>query len=107
MSLAEPRKYQHIWEALKEVDPSNPGSTTKLVSLELPRESHKTVLNALRKESLRDRTYRFKCIEEGTSFEIGYTQIGDLLQVYLRWKNHITSAFVITPERIAKMRKWK
>lgn len=103
MSGQQQRRYQHIWEALKKTD----GSSLDIVTLELPRESHKTVLNALRKESLKDRAFRFECIERNKSFEIGFTQIGDTLQLFLRWKNYVTKAFIITPERIAKMRKWK
>lgn len=97
------RKYEEVWEALKQIKPGS----LELVVLELPRDQHKTILNALRKESLKDRVFRFKCIEENRSFEIGFNQIGDMLQLYLRWKDYVTEAFVITPERIAKMRKWK
>lgn len=99
----QPRRYQHIWEALKKTE----AGSLDMVTLELPREDHKTVLNALRKESLKDRAFRFECTERNKSFEIGYNQIGDTLQLFLRWKSYVTKAFIITPERIAKMRKWK
>lgn len=97
----DPRKYEHIWAALKVAKP------LAQVSLTLPREAHKTVLNALRKESLGDRIFRAECIEKNKSFEIGFNQIGDTLLLYLRWKDYVTKAFVITPERIIKMSRWK
>lgn len=100
------RKYIHVWEALKATKVSK-NRTIEYVVLNLPREAHKTVLNALRKECIKDRAFRTLCIEEDKSFEIGFNQIGDTLQLYLRWKPYVTASFVIGPDRIAKMRKWK
>lgn len=97
----DPRKYLHIWEALKVL------KGIDQVSLTLPRDSHKTVLNALRKEAIRDRIFRAQAIEKGKSFEIAFFQIGDLLLLHLRWKDYVTKAFVITPERIKRMSRWK
>jgi hypothetical protein len=99
-----PRKYQHIWDALKLTKGTRQIS---YVTLNLPAESHDTVLLALRKECIADRAFRALCIEEGISFEIGFNRIGDTLQLYLRWKPYVTNAFVITPDRIAKMKKWR
>lgn len=95
--------YSEMWEQLKaqKADPLG------MLVLQVPREQHKTILNALRKQSLKDRAFRFTCIEENKSFEIGFTQIGDILQIFLRWKDYVTEAFVITPERVAKMQKWR
>lgn len=99
------RKFLHVWEALKAT--KNSKLSIEYVVLDLPREAHKSVLNALRKECIKDRAFRALCIEEDKSFEIGFNQIGNLLQLYLRWKPYITASFVIGPERIAKMRKWR
>lgn len=96
------RKYAHVWAALKETE----GQRVTYVTLEMDKSLHKTVLLALRKECIADRAFRAKCIEKGKSFEIGFNQIGDVLQLYLKWKAHITNSFVIGPERIARMRKW-
>lgn len=102
MSKKKERKYAHIWQALKDTK----GQKFSYVTLELPKDVHKTVLLALRKECIADRAFRAECIEKGKSFEIGFNQIGDVLQLYLRWKDHITDSFVIGPDRIAKMQKW-
>lgn len=104
MSKKKERKYAHVWAALKATKTSK--QKIEFVSLEIPREAHATVLTALRKECIADRAFRTECIEEDKSFEIGFHQIGDLLQLYLRWKPYVTDSFVIGPERIAKMRKW-
>lgn len=101
-SKKKERKYSHVWEALK----ATKGQKLSYVTLDLPAEVHKTVLLALRKECIADRAFRAECIEKGTSFEIGFNRIGTLLQLYLRWKPHITNSFVIGPDRIAKMQKW-
>ncbi len=103
MSKKKERKYAHIWQALKDTQ----GQKLSYVTLEFPKEIHKTVLLALRKECINDRAFRAECIEKGKSFEIGFNQIGDVLQLYLRWKEHITDSFVIGPERIARMSKWR
>lgn len=95
--------YSELWDKLKAQKPNS----LDLLTLEVPREQHKTILNALRKQSLKDRAFRFSCIEENKSFEIGFNQIGDHLQLFLRWKDYVTAAFVITPERVAKMQKWR
>lgn len=102
MSKKKERKYAHVWAALK----NSKNQKLTYVTLELPKEVHKTVLLALRKECIADRAFRAECIEAGKSFEIGFNQIGDVLQLYLKWKSHITDSFVIGPERIARMRKW-
>lgn len=95
--------YEELWEQLKGLD----SASLSMLTLEVPRDQHKTILNALRKQSLKDRAFRFVCIEQNKSFEIGFNQIGDTLQLFLRWKGYVTNAFVITPERVAKMRKWR
>lgn len=103
MSKRKERKYAHVWAMLKATKYSN--QKIEFISLELPKESHASVLGALRKECVLDRAFRAECVLEDKSFEIGFHQIGDLLQIFLKWKPYITESFVIGPERIAKMRK--
>lgn len=84
------RPYQQAWEDLKKSDKLG----HPYLSLDLDKSLHLTLLNGLRRESARDTTFRFLCAEKGRSFSIGYNQIGNLLQVYLKWKNYITPSFV-------------
>lgn len=95
-------KYAHVWVALKEASIGK----IQYLTLEAPRSEHRNILNALRRESVKDRSFRAECIEKDKSFEIGFNQIGDMLQLYLRWKPYVTKSFVITPERIARMKLW-
>lgn len=78
-------KYDHIWERLK---------AEQYLSLTSPASSHKTILRALRAVSARDTVFRFKCVEQGKSYHIGFNSIGDLLLLRLEWKAGVPKKFV-------------
>lgn len=84
------RKYVHIWERLK---------FEQHLSITSPASSHKTILRALRAESARDTVFRFKCVERGQSYRIGFNSIGDLLIVRLEWKGTIPKNFILHKSR--------
>lgn len=83
------RPYLQTWEALKKADEKG----LPYLSVELPRDKHKSLLQGLRRESARDKAFRFKLIQKGRSFSIGYVQLGDCLQIYFQWKDYVTNAF--------------
>ena len=79
------RKYQAIWEQLK---------AEGYIQLESPRPSHKTIMRALRNESVGDTVFRFKAVEERhQSYQVGYNSVGDLLFIRLEWKDTIPDNF--------------
>lgn len=79
-----------MWERLK---------NEQHLSITSPASSHKTILRALRAESARDTVFRFKCVEDGRSYHIGFNSIGDLLLLRLEWKNKIPKNFIIHKSR--------
>jgi len=81
---SEERKYEKLWNDLK---------TKEFLQLELPRESHKSLLQALRRESARDSLYRFKAVDRGQSYVIRYNSVGVLLFIRIEWKDSIPSKF--------------
>lgn len=86
------RPYLEAWEAVKKASELK----VTYAHFNLDKSLHKRFMQGLRRESMRDRAFRFRCIENGKSFEIGYNSIGDMLQVYFRWKPYVTPSFVRT-----------
>ena len=78
------RKYQAMWNTLKELE---------YLDLDAPKESHNTILKALRKESGKDSVFRFKCVENGVSYTIGFNSLDGLLLLRLEWKDYIPKKF--------------
>ena len=90
------RKYQAIWEQLK---------AEGYIQLESPKPSHKTIMRALRKESVNDSMFRFKAVEERhQSYQVGYNSVGDLLFIRLEWKDTIPDNFTFKAPK-SKRRK--
>lgn len=85
MNESKPRKYQHLWEQLR--DNYN-------LQLTAPRSAHETIMQALRRESLQDTVFRFKCVEKRKAFRIRYVSIGNDLCIYLDWLDNIPKDFV-------------
>ena len=85
------RKYQAIWEQLK---------AEGYLQLESPRASHKTIMRALRKESVNDSMFRFNAVEvKHQSYQVGYNSVGDLLFIRLEWKDTIPDNFTYKAPR--------
>lgn len=84
------RPYLPIWEALKKSDAKG----DMYLSVTLPASLHLRVLNGLRRESAKDKVFRLICVERDKSFTIGYNRLGDTLQIYIKWRAHVTNAFV-------------
>lgn len=85
MSNERPRKYQHLWEQLRD--------NSHLI-LTAPRSSHPTIMQALRRESLEDKVFRFKCVEKRKAFRIRFNSVGDMLNIYLDWTSNIPVDFI-------------
>lgn len=81
----KPRKYQHLWEQLRD---------NSHLQLTAPRSAHETIMQALRRESLNDTVFRFKCVERRRAYRIRYNSVGDLLIIYLDWLDKIPKDFV-------------
>jgi len=81
----KPRKYQHLWEHLRD---------NSHLQLTAPRSGHSTIMQALRKESLADTVFRFKCVEKRRAFRIRFNSIGDLLVIYLEFTDRIPKDFI-------------
>lgn len=79
------RKYQHLWEQLRD---------NSHLQLTAPRSAHGTIMQALRRESLYDTVFRFKCVEKRRAFRIRFVSIGNDLCIYLDWLNKIPKDFV-------------
>lgn len=77
-------KYQELWDELK---------SKETMILDSPKKSHKTILQALRRKSVKDSVFRFKCVERGVSYTIGYNSVNDTLFIRLEWKNTIPKKF--------------
>lgn len=84
------RPYLPTWEALKRADANG----DIYLSIVLPESLHLRVLNGLRRESAKDKAFRMHCVEQDKSFTIGFNRLGDTLQVYIKWRSHVTNAFV-------------
>lgn len=82
--------YQALWERLKKVDTD--GELYLVIEIPAGREQAALLL-ALRKQSLKDKGFRYQCIQKDKSFTIGYNSIGDSLQLYIKWRMHVTDAF--------------
>lgn len=93
----ETKPAKEIWSSLK----SKPKDK---LELELPRADHEKILRLLRRQSAKDLAFRFQCVEQEKSFDIGYYSIGDKLYIYFKWKDKVTQNFVIGPDRIGKKR---
>ena len=88
------RKYQAIWEQLK---------AEGYIQLESPRPSHRTIMRALRKESVNDSMFRFHCVEvRRQSYQVGYNSVGDLLFIRLEWKDTIPDNFTYKTKKPRK-----
>lgn len=79
------RKYQHIWTQLKR---------DEYLEITAPSDLHNTVMRALRKESLKDTVFRFKCVEASRSYSIRFNSVQDLLFIRLEFINSIPKKFV-------------
>lgn len=82
--------YNTLWERLKKVDADG----ELYLNLEVPSgREQDALLLGLRKQSLKDKGFRFACIEKEKSFTIGFNSLGDILQLYIKWRPHVTDAF--------------
>ena len=81
----QPRKYQHLWEHLRD---------NSHLQLTAPRTAHETIMQALRRESLYDTVFRFKCVEKHKAYRIRYNSVGNLLIIYLDWLSRIPKDFI-------------
>lgn len=79
------RKYQTMWEQLRDYG---------YLQVNAPRSAHKTILQAVRKESNKDTVFRFKCVERGRSYVIAYNQVGDIIYMRLEWKDKVRKKFI-------------
>lgn len=92
MGTASPKneEYPLLWEKLKASDAAG----ELYLNVEIPEgKSQTSLLIALRKQSLKDKGFRFACIEKDKSFTIGFNRLGDTLQLYLKWRPYVTNAF--------------
>ena len=78
-------RYAQFWETLK---------ANKVLELEVKRDTHAYIIRKLQRHSLKDSTYRFKCVENGHSYVIAHNSIGDYLIVRLEFKDKIPKKFV-------------
>lgn len=83
-------EYKKLWERLKQADVA--GDLYLNVEIEGKAEQDALLL-ALRKQSLKDKGFRFVCIQKDKSFTIGFNRVGGTLQLYLKWRPHVTDAF--------------
>lgn len=92
MSSSSPTsdEYQKLWERLK----ANDAAGELYLNVEIPSgKEQAALLLGLRKQSLKDKGFRFQCIQKDKSFTIGFNSLGDTLQLYLKWRPHVTDAF--------------
>lgn len=83
-------EYKQLWERLKQADVA--GDLYLNVEI-VGKAEQDALLLALRKQSLKDKGFRFVCIQKDKSFTIGFNRVGDTLQLYLKWRPHVTDAF--------------
>lgn len=79
------RKYQPIWNKLKAE-----GS----IQVTSPYSSHRTIVQALKKESALDAAFRFKCVEEGKYYFIRTYSAGDVLYLELQYQVGVRKGFL-------------
>jgi len=68
------RKYQPIWEAIKQGKP---------VSIAAPIGSHTRIIKAVRKEKVKDLAWKFQNSEEGRRFKVKEDIEGKVITFYL------------------------
>jgi hypothetical protein len=85
MTIENSRKYQHLWEHLRD---------NSHLQLTAPKSTHPTIMQALRRESLADTVFRFKCVEKGRAYRIRFAAAGDCLLIHLEWISNIPKDFI-------------
>lgn len=79
------RKYEPYWNRLKE---------KKAIQITAPADSHKTIIQALRKESHKDTAFRFKCLNNKMYYELSICRAGDVIYAEIIYKVGYRSNFV-------------
>ena len=91
-------EFKSLWEKLKKADTDG----DLYLNIEVVASQQAALLLGLRKQSLKDKAFRFKCIEKSKSFTIGYNSLSDTLQLYLKWRPYVTNAFAGVPSKRRK-----
>jgi len=78
------RKYLDLWEQVK---------SARYLQISAPRKNHRTIALGIRKESIRDKAFRFLCVNSGKSYRIYTYSTGDILHVRIEWNDKIPASF--------------
>lgn len=72
------RKYQPIWEAIK-----NSTKSKNEASLRAPTDTHTRIIQGVRKEKVKDLSWHLLCAEKNVRYELKHINNGQYMTFYL------------------------